>query len=109
RDAEAEQRDHRAAHPGVVRRLGTGDAFDGSVAEFLFPLRDPLLHDVGHEGCQRRPDAGQDADDEAEHRTACPGPGRALPVVSRHTPVVAEALDSILRCAPVRVVWGWYG
>ncbi len=80
RNAECEHRHHRAGGGGVVRRLGPGHAFDRAVAEFLGVLGELLLHRVRHEGRDRRPGAGQRADQKAEQ--ACRARSRSASAAS---------------------------
>ena len=57
-------------------------------------LRDLLLDRVGEKGRDGRPGAGQDADEEAQHRAAGDGPAAARPVArARHH--VAQAVAAV--------------
>ena len=66
RDAKRQQRDQRAADRGGRRGLGRDDAL-GDAAAHLVPASPVLrLHAVTDERCDRRPRAGDQADDRAE-------------------------------------------
>ena len=81
RQAERQHRHHGAGGAGVVGRLRTGDALDGSLAELLGVLGQPLLGDVGEEGRDLRAAGRDDAEREAERGAAQPGLPGPLPVL----------------------------
>ena len=81
RQPERQQRHQRAGGGGVVGGLGSGDALDRAVAEFLRMLGQPPFGRIGQEGRDLGAARRQRADREAEQRAAQPRLPRARPVL----------------------------
>jgi hypothetical protein len=72
RQAERQQRHQRAGSRRIVGRFGTGDAFDGAMAELFRVLGQPLFGGVGQEGADFGAAGRHRADREADQRAAQP-------------------------------------
>ena len=66
RNAECQSRNQRAARDGIVRRFGTGHAFDGALAEHFLMSGELTGSVVTKEAGNRSAGAGQDTDEIAD-------------------------------------------
>src|SRR6266850_429101 len=83
RKTESEHGNKGAGRGGVISRLRAGDAFDGAVSEALRVFGKTSLHGIGNEGRDDMSRAGNDADEEAEHRSSPDRPDRGAPFLGR--------------------------
>ncbi len=100
RQAEREQRHQRARGRCVVGGFGAGHRFDRAAAEFLRPLREPLLDRVRHQRRQLGAAGGQRAERKADRRAAQPRLPRSPPLLGGHPRATRE--PAALRRSPDR-------
>ena len=96
RKAEAERRDQLAGIGGVLRRLVGADALDRALAEPLRVLRDHLRLLVGDHRGDRRPGAGDGADQRADDGSADHGRDGRPPALEGGKLALAELARKIL-------------
>ena len=95
RDAEHQQRNHRAAGRRIVGGLRSRDTLDLAGAERLGLARQLALHRVAHERGDDVRDPGNEAEHEPDHRAAADRRRRILEILEARDQAAQRRLDDL--------------